>query len=109
MYPIYTMYFSRLPKSDQEIIEYSFIAEILDHRNKQIQKGIVKIFPLVIILPVLKNLFDQLPKELKDEMLNKKYVAFSTPEYKPVEQRKLSTKLTVSEEDGDQNSLCTMA
>ena len=102
-------YISKLPTSNQEIIEYSFIAEILDHRNKQIQKGIVNVSPLVITLPLLKKLFDQLPEELKAEMLNKKYVAFSTPEYKPVGQKELSTKLTVSEEDGDQNSLCTMA
>ncbi len=75
-------YLTQLPNNSQGILEYFFIKEIINHKKTQIQKGSPHTNPLVITHPLLKELFDQLPNELKCEMIRKKYVTFTKPVYK---------------------------
>ena len=101
-------YLTQLPNSSQGMLEYFFITEIMNHKKQQIQKGSPHTNPLVITHPFLKELFDQLPKELKDEMVHKKYVTFIKPIYKQIEPKSPVRQVSTINEATSQNNSCTL-
>ncbi len=85
--PTLADYLTQLPSSSHGILKYFFIKEIVNHKNQQIQKGSQHNNPLAITNPLLTTLFKALPRELKLEMVQKKYVTFTTPLYKQNDER----------------------
>ncbi len=80
--PTLTNYFTQLPSSPEGVIEYFFIKELLDHKNRQLKAGCTTPKPLAITDALLIELFNQLPKELQQEIITKKYVTFARQTYK---------------------------
>ncbi len=104
--PNLTNYFARLPQGAQGIIEYFFINEIIAHKKNQIKyvSTVSTTKPLILINPLLIQLFEQLPKKLQDEMIRKKYVIFMEPAYNLAE-HKVSG---VDKSEDSQNDTCTV-
>ena len=77
-------YFKQLPTSYDGMLEFFFIRELIAHKQNQLTKGCSAAKPLVITDSLLIELFNQLPKELQQELIEKKYVTFTRQTYKPI-------------------------
>ena len=80
--PTLTNYFTQLPTRPEGIIEYFFIKELVNHRKQQASVDRFTPKALVITNSLLIELFNQLPKELQQELITKNYVTFAKPTYK---------------------------
>ncbi len=108
--PTLKNYFAQLPQSTQGIIEYFFINEIITHKKNQIKSGCATSAtkPLILTDSLLIEVFDQLPKELQEEMVHKKYVTFTKPIFRQIEQKLPVHQANTINEASSQNGSCTL-